>query len=267
MKLASLAAVLLLAQAPPAEFEVASIKLNKSGPTGPSRVLIQAGDRVTITKVTVKTLIQVAYNLPPQQVVGGPGWLDDDRFDIVAKAERRAPTAELREMLRHLVADRFKLTSHSEDRITQGYALVVARRDGKLGSGLRRVQSSCATLQANAPADPDPCGMRTMAASGTTGTVALRGTEFNVLMGVISRDTKRPVIDKTGLTGYFDFDLRWTPQAMLQRPVDRNRFPNIDPDGPSIFTALEEQLGLKLESARTAESVIVIDAIERPTPD
>ena len=107
-----------------------------------------------------------------------------------------------------------------------------------------------------------------MASSGATGQVGVRGAEHSTLLAVISRDTKRHVVDRTGLTGYFDFELRWTPQPFLQQAsIDRTRFPNIDTGGPSIFAALEEQLGLKLESERSAGTVLVIDAVERPTPD
>jgi uncharacterized protein (TIGR03435 family) len=107
-----------------------------------------------------------------------------------------------------------------------------------------------------------------MASSGMTGQVAVRGAELSTLLAVISRDTKRQVADKTGLTGYFDFELKWTPQPFLQQAsIDRTRFPNIDAGGPSIFTALEEQLGLKLESERSVGTVLVIDAVERPNPD
>jgi uncharacterized protein (TIGR03435 family) len=265
MRFASVALVFVLTQTPAPRFEVDSVKVNKSGLTGFHRVDVQPGDRVTITSVTARTLIQVAYKLP---IVGGPKWLDEEYFDVLAKAERKASTAELLAMLQGLLADRFKLITHTDDRSTPAYVLEVARRDGKLGPSMKPSQTPCATLRANAPDDPDPCGTRTMAMWGVTGHAAVRGADLATLLAIVSRDTKRPVIDRTGLTGYFDFELKWTPRAFLERAsFDRARFPNIDPDGVSIVTAVEEQLGLKLESDRSAETVLVIDAIEHPTPD
>ena len=99
-----------------------------------------------------------------------------------------------------------------------------------------------------------------------TGTMSVHGFALNQL-GMLARDVGRPVVDQTGLTGFFDWDLTWTPQRFLQQPFDRGQFPTIDPGGPSIFTALQEQLGLKLESQSGEHTVLVIDHIEKPTPD
>jgi uncharacterized protein (TIGR03435 family) len=85
--------------------------------------------------------------------------------------------------------------------------------------------------------------------------------------GLLSRDAGRKVVNKTGLTGTFDLDLKWTPQSFLQGSFDRERFPFIDPDGPSIFTAVQEQLGLKLDAEKGQGEVLVIDSVEQPTPD
>ena len=260
-----LAASVLPTQAQSPAFEVASIKANKSGPMAPQRVNTLPGERVTITNVTTRTLIQVAHNLSAQQILGGPRWLDDDRFDVVAKAERPASRAELLAMLQTLLEERFKFKAHSESRSTPVYALMLARKDSTLGAGLRRANTTCAALREKADGNPDPCGVGTMAKAGVTGKVAVRGMELTALIGAISRDVGRPVVDRTGLTGIFDFELTWTPQAFLQREFDRSRFDGISPEGPSMFTALEEQLGLKLESDRDAGTVLVIDSVERPT--
>ena len=109
--------------------------------------------------------------------------------------------------------------------------------------------------------------MRSFATATMTGKMSVHGFPLSQL-GVVARDAgSRRVEDKTGLTGEFDWDLSWTPQLFLQGPFDRDRFPNIDPDGPSIFTALQEQLGLKLESTTGPVDVLVIDHVEQPTPD
>jgi uncharacterized protein (TIGR03435 family) len=103
-----------------------------------------------------------------------------------------------------------------------------------------------------------------MATALGTGRIAVRGLTIDTLR-VLSRDVGRTVVDKTGLTGIFDWELEWTPQAFSQRSFDRERFPTIDPDGPSIFTALPEQLGLRLESQQGQRDVLVIDHVEHPT--
>src|SRR6266487_4115691 len=147
------------AQAPSTTtFEVASVKQNKSGPDSIQRVGMQPGDRVTITNVTLWTLIQVAYP-GMSEIIGGPKWIgssgpsaDADRFDVNAKAEAPASREQLQLMLRALLADRFKLVVHTESKTEPIWALVVGRRDGKLGLNLRPASADCAALRANAQA-------------------------------------------------------------------------------------------------------------------
>jgi hypothetical protein len=153
MKVASLGFVLPATQTPPIQFEVASVKINESGPFAIQRVNVQAGDRVTITNVTARTLIQVAYKLSPQQVEGGPRWLDSERFDIVAKAEQRASTDDLLRMLHHLLADRFRLKSHLEDRTAPGY---VPAFEEQLGLKLASERTVGAALVIEAIERPTP---------------------------------------------------------------------------------------------------------------
>jgi uncharacterized protein (TIGR03435 family) len=112
-----------------------------------------------------------------------------------------------------------------------------------------------------------PCGLRTFANALMTGRMSVRGFGLDQILGLLSRDAGRKVVDKTGLTGTFDFDLTWTPQVFLQGSFDRERFPSIDADGPSIFTAVQEQLGLKLESIKGSVEFLVIDHVEPPTPN
>jgi bla regulator protein blaR1 len=269
-------ASLVSAQAPATPtFEVASVKQNKAGPDSIRRVGIQPGDRVTLTNVTLRTLIQVAYP-GMSEIIGGPKWIgsagpsfDADRFDVNAKAAAPASRDQLQTMLRSLLTDRFKLTVHTETRQAPIYALVLARRDGRLGPSLHPATADCPTLRAQAtqsPGDADPCGQRSFANALITGRMSVRGFSLDTL-GLLRGDVGRPVENNTGLTGMFDWDLTWTPQVFLQRTFDHDRFPTIDPDGPAIFTALEEQLGLKLESQKAGEPVLVIDRVEHPTED
>jgi uncharacterized protein (TIGR03435 family) len=257
-------------------FDVASVKLNKSGPGSPQRVGLPPGDRVSLTNVPVRTLILVAY---PDvfDIVGSPAWIgvpgpnfDVERFDVIAKADKPGTSDELRAMLRNLLADRFKLAVHMEVRAEPIWALVLARRDGKLGPNLRPAATTCAALrEAAQPIEKgnDPCGTRSFATALMTGRMSVRGFTIDQL-GIVTNDLdRRRVVNKTGLFGAFDWDLAWTPQRFLQGSFDRDRFPTIDPDGPSIFTALDEQLGLTLESQKGETAVLVIDHVEHPTED
>jgi len=302
--LAALATPLALgAQAPqPAAsalaFEVASIKPNNSGD---GRVMLgnQPG-RFTATNVTLRMLIRNAYQLQDFQISGGPGWLNSDHFDIVAKIDPAVQEAiaaarggigraafpgqgpnALQLMIRSLLADRFKLVAHHETKEQTIYALVVARTDGKLGPALKKSDIDCAALMASArargqaappPTGPPQPGQRMPCAvrigpdnlSASAGTLAQFAQSLGTFVG-------RIVVDQTGLTGGYDIDLTWTPDQMPQRaagtpggqPVRINGV-DIDPNGPSIFTAVQEQLGLKLDSQKGPVEMLVIDRAERP---
>jgi uncharacterized protein (TIGR03435 family) len=247
-------------------FEVASVKPNRSGATAPQRISAPPGEQVTMINVPLRTLIQFAYRLPADSVIGGPGWIGSDRFDVVAKASAPASVEELRSMLRALLEDRFTLVSHMETRQVTSYALMAARTDGRLGPGLRTAAVDCTTPAAReahgGPGPTHPCNPVV-----GIGQIGARGLPLDRLAGMLSTAAGGPVVDASGLSGNFDWDVSFTPQAFLQGSFDRERFPFIDPDGPSIFTAVQEQLGLKLEPRRTDIDVLVIDAVEQPTPD
>ena len=263
-------------------FEVASIKPNKSGD---GRVMfgMQPGGRFTATNVPLRGIVVMAYQLQNFQLLGGPDWIDSERFDINAKAEGDIPlgtpgsVGTMQLMLQALLAERFGLVVHREKRDLPIYALVLARNDGKLGPQLRPSTVDCQALgrsgrggppAPNAPPPPPgerpPCGMR-------MGPGNLMGGGFPVsqLAVALSPRVQRIVVDRTGLTGNFDLDLTWTPDQMPQgqRPPGAPEPPPIDPNGPSLFTALQEQLGLKLESTRGDVDVLVIDHVEAPKPD
>ena len=260
------------AQAPASRAcEVASVKATNpdaAGPFNPQRVSIQPGERVVLNNVSLQTIIQATYRIGSSELVGGPGWLSRERFDIEAKADDPTSADQLRLMLRTLLADRFKLVVHNETRNTSIYALVLAQ-NGKLGPNLHQSTTDCPTLRAQAAqsGDRDPCGVLTVGNALITGRMSVRGMTVDTLAGLLGRDAGRPVIDKTGLAGSFDWELTWTPQAFLRGAFDRERFATIDPNGPSIFTAVREQLGLKLDSEKSSVDVLVIDHVEHPTED
>jgi bla regulator protein blaR1 len=264
------------------EFEVASVKRNASG----GNFVQLGGDpggRFTATNVPLKLLIRQAYQLQDSQVVGGPNWINTDRFDIIAKAPGPlalpapgGPPGPFQLMMRALLADRFKLAVHTESRELPIYALTLARRDGKTGSQLRPAAVDCVALFAARgrggppPAPPQPgerlpCGLRL-----GPGNLSGGGVTMAQLSTTLSQFVQRIVVDRTGLTGNFDIDLTWTPDQLPQgrgEPPPGVQLPPIDPNGPSIFTAVQEQLGLKLDSQRGPVDVLVIDRVEQPTED
>jgi bla regulator protein blaR1 len=251
-------------------FEVASVKPNKSGEP---RVLLHAlPGRFTATNAPLRMLIREAYALQSFQLLGGPDWLDSDRFDIAAKAEGN-PTPELeRLMLRALLAERFKLSVHSETRELPLYAMVMARTDGRLGPQLRHAGTDCAQAAPwsglGPPDSPrDPNGPCRSVGQGSGGGMRFRGITLDAFAKFLATPARRIVIDRTGLTGDFDIDLEMTAELGPPPPppgapdrVDRT-------SAPSIFTALQEQLGLKLDSRRGAVEVLVIDHVEPPVPN
>jgi uncharacterized protein (TIGR03435 family) len=264
--------VTAFAQQPPA-FEVASIKRNTAGRGSPQRVGVNPGDRVTLTNVPLLTLIQVAY-APVTEVVGGPDWIgkqgqpnfDVDRFDVVAKAAAPATRDELTQMLRTLLTERFKLAVHTETRSEPIWAIVLARRDGRLGPNLHPARATCAELRGALAPNPDPCGMQTYSNALVSGYMSVRGRALDLLAILALEVGRRPVVDKTGLAGTFDWELTWLPVRFVQDPSLLARPPSgIDANAPALPTALEQQLGLKFESQRGEGTVLVVDRVEHPS--
>jgi len=257
------------AQSGDLKFEVASIKPN-TFVDGPTEMGTQPGGRVTIINVPLRLLIRNAYEIQDSQLVDAPKWIADERFDIVAKANGEIPRpvpgnpGPLQAIMRSLLAERFKLAVHRETRDFPVYALQLARSDRRLGPQLRASATDCAALAASGQpqASPDQkprCGVR-----ATGGHMLAGGLPVAQLATLLSTMVDRTVVDRTGLPGAFDLELNWTPDRLPQRP---DAAPPSNPDNPSIFTALREQLGLKLESAKAPTGVLVIDHVERPTPD
>ena len=232
-------AVPLAAQAPPA-FEVASIRANTSGsPRSGTQNL--PGGRVTVTNQPLRSMIRTAYGANDLEVVGGPDWIDRDRWDVLAAAAPDSPAdAPWQEMLKTLLTERFKLRAHFESRERPVYRLVFARADKRLGPQIRTTECGddtpgCGTLSANTN------GIKSGTIRGVARTMAELGTG-------LSDYAERRVFDATGSEERYDFDLKWSEDL-------------------SIFTALSEQLGLKLEPASGPLDVLFIDSVEKPAPE
>jgi uncharacterized protein (TIGR03435 family) len=264
------------------KFEVASVRQNMND-DGKVMFGIQPGGRFNAHNMPLWELIRQAYAVQRTQLVGMPDWAETARYDITAKAEGDipragpgAPAGPLNFMMQDLLADRFKLRAHRETREMPTYALMLARSDEKLGAGLRASTVDCAAVMrgrggrgAPAPGPPPPgerpaCGMRV-----APNQVLAGGVPLAQLTQMLSQFTQRIVVDRTGLDGIFDIDLTFTPDRLPQGPPPPGAppLPSIDPNGPSLFTAVQEQLGLRLESERAPVEVLVIDHVERPTPD
>ena len=257
-------------------FKTTAITLNTSG-DGRMRFDPQPG-RFMGTNVTAAMLVRFAYDLPHFQETGGPAWLNLDRFDVVATADRNVTPEQTRIMLRTMLADRFRLTAHTETRELPTYTLTTARADRRLGAQLRRTQADCALanppeIGAFGPSPPEglpDCGFfgftpRTDFASGSVG-LAFRGLTMGELAKWLIPVLRRNVNDQTGLVGYFDADLDFIAELPPPPPPPGMPNPFEKPFG-SIFTIFPEQLGLKLESTTAPVEVLVVDRAERPTPD
>jgi len=262
------------AQQPPLAFETASVKPNKSGDEE-RFTRVDPGGGLTVVNMQLRELITWAYQIQSFQLEGGPGWIASDRFDILAKPEREVPSTgeqdPRRMMLRTLLADRFKLVMHKETKELPIFELVLARQGGKLGPQLRPAAVDCAARAAAARAGTPPpsSGPPGPGFCGTTmNPVSVRGggATMAMLASLLERAAKRLVIDRTGLKGNWDLEVNYTPDRS-QLPPGVELPSSIDPNGPSLFTALEEQLGLKLRPARGPVEVLVIDSVQQPTPN
>jgi uncharacterized protein (TIGR03435 family) len=234
---------------PRPEFELASIKLSKS--SDPRVMVMPAqGGRFTATNIPFQYLIDLAYRVKDFQLSGAPPWFLSDRYDLEAKADGNPTFEAMLPMLQTLFEDRLQLKVHREAKELPVYALVVAKA-GKLHES----QAECGSC-------------RFMILPGhLSGQKAM----ISQLVDSLSRLTSRVVLDKTNLTGKYDINLDYTPeQGQFQgppggAPPGLPPLPPTDPNGPSLFTALQEQLGLKLESQKGPVEMLVIDHVERPS--
>jgi uncharacterized protein (TIGR03435 family) len=225
-------------------FEVASIKPTRADSTTISSSA--AGDRFTAANHTPIMLIALAYHLKTDGVSGGPGWAGSERYDVEAKGKGVGEPAQLRAMLQALLADRFKLSVHRGTKEVPVYALVVGKNGAKLH-------------EADAASTDGSSGIRASILGHLTGKKASMADLAASLTSIFGR----PVLDQTGIKGLFDLQLNWTPDD--SQPKLPEGAPPPETSGPSIFTAVQEQLGLKLESTKGNTDVIVIDSIEKPS--
>jgi len=274
----------------PLTFEVASIKPNNSTSIG--RRFGAPGDRFVARNETLIHLIAVAYGapgplpdpLPDYRMSGGPKWINSDRFDVEAKAagdvvRGTVGTRRKQLMLQSLLAQRFKLVVHHETKEMPIYALVLARRDKALGPGLLRSQVDPVVSRGNSNNPPLPrpafgtpaCeaagGSRCSPGLGIGGVFKGGAITTTELIAYFSRWLNRTVLDRTGLTGAFDVELQFSTEGLPGAPTGPPGVERPPSEGPSIFTAVQDQLGLKLESTKGPVDVLVIDHVERPTPD
>jgi len=276
--------VIARAQDPAPAYEVASVKQNVSG-DGRQFNGFAPGGRVTFTNIPARQLITAAYQLTPFQLVGGPSWLDADHFDIVARLAGEPPPAapprpDSPQMLalRTLLADRFKLKVHKETRQLDVYNLVLLK-PGATGPSLKPSTTDCAAVaaargrgvpagaQGAAPGPPNPnapmlCGIQAM-----PGLIRMGGMPLAPIVQMLTNQSQRLVFDRTSLAGNWDLTLKFAADQRAQAGPAGVNLPPADPDAPSLFTAIQEQLGMKLEPAKAPVEVTVIDSVEHPTED
>ena len=289
----------LHAQAPAAlAFEVASVKPSNPNPSSPlgaiPMVMPPLNGRLSATNVPLRVLIRLAYGVQDFQIVGGPSWQMSNKFDVTAKAAEGTGTTmpDVLSMVKALLADRFTLKTHMETRELPISALVIARSDKKLGPDLKPSTADCSNAEAEAkklaeafakggpgalaslvprPGETRPCSMMPLMTPGGFG-MRGNGQPLTVVIQLLTQATGRIVQDKTGLTGLYDFELKFDPEVLIrmasQAGVNVPAGLTLPPsDSPSLLTALQEQLGLKLDSQRGPVDVLVIDSAELPEPD
>jgi uncharacterized protein (TIGR03435 family) len=249
-------------------FEVATIKLDKSTGLGNWRLL--PGGRFVSTRVPLRNLIRLAYGQdtivrPMEQILHAPGWIDTERFTIDAKAasefvfDTPGVSSQAFAMLRTLLEEKFKLVARVEKRDLPVYQLTVLRKDGTLGPDMKPSSVDCRAVEGVAP-DP-ACQIRGAARTG----IAVQGRPLGLLLAFLNINqtaVDRLVVDRTGLTGTYDMRLQFIPPYQFGPGGTRVPSPDVD-TGPTLETALREQLGLKLEPVRAPTSVVVVERIER----
>ncbi len=217
-------------------FEVASIKLSKSAEGSDSH----STPGYLRMQGSLKSIIRIAYAVRLDQVEGGPVWIDQEHYQIEARANEPATGQRLLDMLQTLLVEKFKLEFHRETKSVSGYALIRDKGSLKMSE-----------------VKPGGLHLRATAGSMTGQTVSMADLATN-----LSRTLGMPVTDETGLAGFFDFTLKWAPEKTT--PSVSTADPSLDSGGPSIFTAIQEQLGLKLEPRKVSKEILVVDRAEKP---
>ena len=238
-----------------AAFEVAAIKPTPPDWRGGRFIRMASAHQFVARNHALRTLVAAAYNVNPRAISGGPAWVDSAHYDIIAKSpgEVRPNATEQMAMLRNLLADRFKLTLGHAQKDLPYYAIVKAKNGPK--------------LKESPSEDAPPEGFPPLTFVVTPELVRLPGHHASVadLASVLQRAAlDRPVVDKTGLAGQFDFALEFAPDETVFGGAFRTANSD-DLAKPGLFAAIQEQLGLKLEGARGPVDVLVIDHVERPS--
>jgi uncharacterized protein (TIGR03435 family) len=231
-------------------FEVATIKPSK--PEAQGKAFLLRGRTESTFNTTLADLIEFAYDMHAKQIVGGPDWIDKDKYDISGVPDKKGQPSyeQVKSMMQKLLADRFQLTFHHDKKELSVYVLSVAK------NGPKNVTKSAATQPGfSIPISPAPGGIKLSVRNGTMTNFAVFGLQGAVL--------DRPVLDQTGLKDRFDFALIWMPddsQFGGHMPI-----PPSDNSAPGLFTAIQEQLGLKLDAVKAPADVLVIDRAEKPS--
>jgi bla regulator protein blaR1 len=235
-----------------ASFEVASIKPGDPSARGWSLPPAVNG-RFRATNVPVRALLGYVYQTANRsRISGGPSWIDSERFDIEAKAGANLPEAQIRPMVLKLLQDRFALKFHHEQKQMSSYIMTVAKGGPKF-----KISNTCV----EDPNQKRPCGGFRVQNRRYVGGQQVSAVD---LAEVLEALLDEPVLDRTGIQGLFNVTLEWTPDE--RTPAGTDAAPaNANSDGPSLFVAMQEQLGLKLERSKTAVDVVVIDSAQRPT--
>lgn len=255
-------------------FEIASVTRNTSGTTGRGAIRFQPKGGLNATNVTLAELVKFAYQrhfFDEREVIVGPAWVTSERFDLLARVSGEhvfdsdgVPRKTLA-LLKALLAERFKLKVREEDRVRPVYALTTARNDGVLGPKARKSDIDCGAVMrgerpALLPGQGPPCSLKT-----PPGRLFANTFTIPAIASLLSRHLDRPVVDQTGLSGRFDIELE---AAEIKAAPDYKPGPSdlaLPPAaGPTVFVAVREQLGLKLEPLDAPQAVIIIDQAERP---
>jgi uncharacterized protein (TIGR03435 family) len=259
------------------KFDVASVKVSKPG----TRLsVVETGGRFVATSIELKRLVQRAYatdglsELFPNQIVGGPGWIETDHFDIEARPEANGPVARQKmwDMVRSLLEDRFQLKTHRETRELPVYNLVIGKNGAKIklsdDQTVPDVEALTAPNERGAspffdPRKPLPRGILSFTGDPARGmTLAGSAVPLSKVMSMLRGVVQRPIVDQTDLKGLFDLKLQFAPECGVFSPCGPG---DLTPSGPSLFSEIEQELGLRLESGKGLVEVLVIDSVQRPT--
>ena len=290
----------LRAQAPAAvpvgRFEVASIKPSNPNPASFQAslpLIVPAYGRLQAQNMTLRLLIVAAYQKQSFQVLGGPAWLNTTKFDVDARAgDPKTSTTGLLDMLQRLLADRFKLRVHAETRQVPIYALMLARSGGRPGPQLKPSTANCPgykeqqqkmleaiarggigglTAMMSKPGESRACGISPAATKSAGVGIKLTGMPIVMLTEMLTQLVGRPVVDKTGLNGLYDYEITIDAPTVIRMYAELGvNLPSAAaslPQEPSLMTNLQETLGLKLDAQRGPGQVLIVDSAAPPTPD